>query len=87
MPQTQRVVVFSTPTCVHCTNVKRYLKQQGIRFKDVDVSKDSRAESSSSDANMSKTLCLSARPRFFLSPVFKIFSQVLQSAGQTLIAS
>lgn len=43
MPQTQRVVVFSTPTCVHCTNVKRYLKQQGIRFKDVDVSRDSRA--------------------------------------------
>ncbi|PLX23513.1 MAG: NrdH-redoxin [Ignavibacteria bacterium] len=43
MAQTQRVVVFSTPTCVHCTNVKRYLKQQGIRFKDVDVSRDSKA--------------------------------------------
>jgi glutaredoxin len=24
-------------------NVKRYLKQQGVRFKDVDVSRDSRA--------------------------------------------
>ncbi|MCB2206084.1 NrdH-redoxin [bacterium] len=43
MAQTQRVVVFSTPTCPHCVNVKRYLKQQGIRFKDVDVSRDSRA--------------------------------------------
>lgn len=43
MAQTQRVVVFSTPTCPHCVNVKRYLKQQGVRFKDVDVSRDSRA--------------------------------------------
>lgn len=43
MAQTQRVVVFSTPTCHHCVNVKRYLKQQGVRFKDVDVSRDSRA--------------------------------------------
>lgn len=38
-----RVVVFSTPTCPHCVNVKRYLKEKGIRFKDVDVSRDSRA--------------------------------------------
>jgi len=43
MAQTQRVVVFSTPTCPHCVNVKRYLKQHGVRFKDVDVSRDSRA--------------------------------------------
>lgn len=43
MTQTKRVVVFSTPTCPHCTNVKRYLKQNGVRFKDVDVSRDSRA--------------------------------------------
>lgn len=43
MTQNKRVVVFSTPTCPHCTNVKRYLKQNGIRFKDVDVSRDNRA--------------------------------------------
>ncbi|MDT8323562.1 MAG: glutaredoxin domain-containing protein [Bacteroidota bacterium] len=43
MAQTQRVVVFSTPTCPHCVNVKRYLKQHGVRFKDVDVSRDGRA--------------------------------------------
>ncbi len=43
MAQTQRVVVFSPPTCPHCVNVKRYLKQHGVRFKDVDVSRDSRA--------------------------------------------
>lgn len=45
MAQTQRVVVFSTPTCPHCVNVKRYLKEKGIRFKDVDVSRDTRAAS------------------------------------------
>lgn len=43
MTQKKRVVVFSTPICPHCTNVKRYLKQKGIRFKDVDVSRDRRA--------------------------------------------
>ncbi|MGC9469678.1 MAG: glutaredoxin family protein [Anaerolineae bacterium] len=38
-----RVVVFSTPTCPHCRSAKRYLKSKGIRFTDVDVSRDSRA--------------------------------------------
>ena len=38
-----RVVVFSTPTCPHCRNAKRYLRKKGIRFKDVDVSRDRRA--------------------------------------------
>ena len=38
-----RVVVFSTPTCPHCRSAKRYLKQKGVRFTDVDVSRDSRA--------------------------------------------
>ncbi len=38
-----RVVVFSTPTCPHCRTAKRYLQQKGIRFTDVDVSRDDRA--------------------------------------------
>jgi glutaredoxin-like YruB-family protein len=38
-----RVIVFSTPTCPHCRSVKRYLQQKGVRFKDVDVSRDQRA--------------------------------------------
>ncbi len=38
-----RIIVFSTPTCVHCTHVKRYLKEKGVRFKDVDVSRDTKA--------------------------------------------
>jgi glutaredoxin-like YruB-family protein len=38
-----RVVVFSTPTCPHCRSAKRYLEKKGVRFTDVDVSRDSRA--------------------------------------------
>lgn len=43
-PQNQpKVIVFSTPTCPHCRAVKQYLKQNNIRFKDVDVSQDLKA--------------------------------------------
>jgi len=39
----KRVIVFSTPTCVHCNHAKRYFRERGIRFRDVDVSKDTAA--------------------------------------------
>lgn len=35
-----RVVMFSTPTCTFCKQAKRYFKENRIRFKDVDVSRD-----------------------------------------------
>ena len=35
-----RVIIFTTPTCTYCRAAKRYLRQRGIRFKDVDVSRD-----------------------------------------------
>lgn len=35
-----KVVVFSTPTCSHCNNLKRYLKEKNIKFKDIDISRD-----------------------------------------------
>ena len=38
-----KVVVFTTPTCPWCRATKRYLREKGIRFYEVDVSKDSRA--------------------------------------------
>ncbi|MCJ7548621.1 MAG: glutathione S-transferase N-terminal domain-containing protein [Anaerolineae bacterium] len=38
-----RVVVFSTPSCHHCRTAKQYLKKKGIRFTDIDVSRDQRA--------------------------------------------
>lgn len=39
----KRVIVFTTPTCTYCKQVKRYLAEQSIRFKDVDISRDSKA--------------------------------------------
>ncbi len=38
-----RVVVFSTPTCSYCSVAKRYLRERGISFTEVDVSRDPRA--------------------------------------------
>ena len=35
-----KVIVFSTPTCSFCTAAKHYFRQQGIKFRDVDVSRD-----------------------------------------------
>ncbi|MER3474511.1 MAG: NrdH-redoxin [Armatimonadota bacterium] len=35
-----RVIVFSTPNCPYCNMAKRYLRERGIRFRDVDVSRD-----------------------------------------------
>ena len=38
-----KVVVFSTPNCPWCGRAKRYLREKGIKFKDIDVSRDSSA--------------------------------------------
>lgn len=38
-----RVILFTTPTCSYCRTAKRYLRQQQVPFKDVDVSRDSAA--------------------------------------------
>ena len=39
----KRVVVFTTPTCSYCGTLKSYLRKNKIRFKEVDVSKDTKA--------------------------------------------
>lgn len=39
----KRVTVYSTPTCSWCTTLKTHLKKNGVRFKEVDVSKDEKA--------------------------------------------
>jgi glutaredoxin-like YruB-family protein len=39
----KRVTVYSTPTCSWCTTLKTHLKKNGIRFTDIDVSKDQKA--------------------------------------------
>lgn len=35
-----RVLVFTTPTCGYCRQAKSYLRERGVRFKDVDISRD-----------------------------------------------
>jgi glutaredoxin-like YruB-family protein len=37
------VKVYSTPTCPYCMMAKSFLKQNGIKFEDIDVSKDKKA--------------------------------------------
>jgi len=41
--KTHKVVVFTTPTCSWCRRVKQYMRQQQVRFREIDVSKDERA--------------------------------------------
>lgn len=35
-----RVIIFTTPTCSFCNATKRYFREKGIQFKDIDVSRD-----------------------------------------------
>ena len=39
----KKVIVFSTPTCSWCRKLKNYLKENGIRYINVDVSRDAKA--------------------------------------------
>jgi len=36
----KKVVVYTSPDCIWCAKVKKYLKENNIRFTDFDVSKD-----------------------------------------------
>ena len=38
-----RVVLFSTSTCSWCRRAKRYFKERGVPFKEVDVERDQQA--------------------------------------------
>ena len=39
----KRVTVYSTPSCSWCTTLKRHLDHNGVRYREVDVSKDQKA--------------------------------------------
>ncbi len=43
LKQQPRVIVFSTPTCSFCNAAKRYFREKGVHFRDVDVSRDTAA--------------------------------------------
>jgi glutaredoxin-like YruB-family protein len=36
----QRVILFTTPSCSFCNAAKQYFRKNGVRFREVDVSKD-----------------------------------------------
>ena len=38
-----RVVLFSTSTCSWCRRAKRYFKEQGVPFKEINVERDQQA--------------------------------------------
>ena len=38
-----RVILFSTPSCSWCKRTKRYLRENRVRFKEVDVERDPKA--------------------------------------------
>ncbi len=42
-PKQKSVTVYSTPTCSWCTRLKNYLNDKGVKYKDIDVSKDTKA--------------------------------------------
>lgn len=37
------VKIFSTPSCLYCFTLREFLKEKGIKFEDIDVSKDDKA--------------------------------------------
>ncbi len=43
VPEQKSVTVYSTPTCSWCTRIKNYFKENNIKFRDIDVSKDQKA--------------------------------------------
>jgi len=37
------VKVYTTPACPYCYTLKEFLKEKGIEFEEIDVSKDEKA--------------------------------------------
>ncbi len=42
-PKQPRVILYSTPTCSWCTTIKNYFKKQGVKYREIDISKDEKA--------------------------------------------
>ncbi len=39
-PTKKNVTIYSTPSCPYCIHAKEYLREEGVPFKDIDVSMD-----------------------------------------------
>jgi len=35
-----KIKIFSTPNCPYCIKAKEYLKEKGLEFEEIDISKD-----------------------------------------------
>ncbi|MCK5589320.1 MAG: glutaredoxin family protein [Candidatus Pacebacteria bacterium] len=33
----KKVIVYSTPTCMHCNMVKEYFDEKGVKYESIDV--------------------------------------------------
>ncbi len=36
----KKIIVYTTPTCVFCPLVKRFLDERGVEYEEIDVSSD-----------------------------------------------
>lgn len=43
MKENLQVAVYSTPTCPYCIQLKTFLKEKGITYKDINVAEDHKA--------------------------------------------
>ena len=34
------ITIYSTPSCVYCNSLKKYLSEKGIKYEEVDVSQN-----------------------------------------------
>jgi glutaredoxin 3 len=39
----KKITIYSTPTCVFCPAVKKFLNDQNLTYEEIDVSKDPEA--------------------------------------------
>lgn len=35
-----KVIIYTTPTCTYCNSAKRFFREHGVDFKEIDVSQD-----------------------------------------------
>ena len=40
----KKITIYSTPTCSHCDIAKDWLKENGFKYREVDISKDEQAK-------------------------------------------
>ncbi len=38
-----KVKIYSTPTCPYCKAAKEFFNEKGVKFEDIDISKDKEA--------------------------------------------